>query len=186
MITVCPHCEFEFEIEDAEIEYMHKNGYINDFECPECGELMDIYVELKWTGKTSIIERDVCDECLGSFRTRDLHYSNKCSPWPMKEGLHKLCPECFRKVLYGEIDARQEYLAKLTDENKKNIKKTYQKGMRIHVNQVKDPYYIRRYSNIDVTIDSVKDGCIVMCSLINGELVKLYPGFDDFHIKEEL
>jgi uncharacterized protein YlaI len=186
MLVTCPHCDYEVEIEDSEVEYMHKNGYIHDFECPECGELMDISVELKWTGEASIIEKDTCDECLGEFRARDLHYKGRCSPWPLKSGTNKLCPECFRKVLYGELDARRDYLATLTDDNKKNIKKTYHKGMKIHVNQIKDPYHAKRGSNIDVTVDSIKNGCIIVCSMINGELVNLYPGFDDFYIKEEI
>jgi hypothetical protein len=58
--------------------------------------------------------------------------------------------------------------------------------MKIHVNQIKDPYHAKRGNNIDVTVDSIKNGCIIVCSMINGELVNLYPGFDDFYIKEEI
>ena len=184
MIIECPHCNEEIEIDDSEIEFMHKDGYIQDYECPECGMLMDISVEVRWYGEAKPIEKVICDECKGSFRERDIHFKGRCSPWPLKENRDKLCPDCFRKVLYGEIDARRDHLAKFTDKDKKDIKATYRPKMKIHINQVKDPYHARRSKDIDVTVDSIKNGCIVVCRMINGELISLYPGYDDFYIKE--
>lgn len=182
MIIECPHCNEEIEIEDSEIEYMHKDGYINDYECPECGMSMDISVEVKWYGEAKPIEMVTCDECLGSFRERDIHYKGRCSPWPMKENRNKLCPDCFKKVLYGEIDARRDHLATLTDEDKKHIKATYRKGTKIHINQIKCPYNFKRGKNVDVVVAKIKNGCIIECKMPDGTDINIYPGYDNYEV----
>ena len=98
MIIECPHCNEEIEIDDSEIEFMHKDGYIQDYECPECGMLMDISVEVRWYGEATLIENVVCDECKGSFRERDIHFKGRCSPWPLKENREKLISDIIPKT----------------------------------------------------------------------------------------
>jgi DNA-directed RNA polymerase subunit RPC12/RpoP len=71
----CPYCSADIEIEDSEVEYMHEDGYIEDFECPKCSKLFDISVEMVWTGDGIEINNDFCDECGKEFRTRELHYA---------------------------------------------------------------------------------------------------------------
>ena len=184
MLVTCPHCDYEVEIEDSEVEYMHKDGYIEDYECPECGEKFDIAVELVWTGDAIEIENEVCDECNKEIRTRNLHYRHRCSPFPWEPKYNKLCACCFQKVLYGEEDERTDFINAIDENTKIKIRQMYLPGLKMHVNLIKDPYRAKLMNNVTCTIDHVEKDCIVVCRVVNGDLYRLVPGYDDFYIKE--
>ena len=86
--------------------------------------------------------------------------------------------------MYREEDDRTDFIATITEDDKLKIKQIYLPGRKIHVNIMKDPYRAKLMKNVSCTVDHIEKDCIVVCRVINGDLFKLIPGYDDFYIKE--
>jgi hypothetical protein len=96
----CPYCEYENDMSDALCDGLSNDSKI-DWDCQNCGEIFEVYVEFEPTYYSSKIERINCEIC--GEETRDIYEKGRVVPYPENIKEKRICHECFTKALCKEL-----------------------------------------------------------------------------------
>lgn len=91
----CPYCEYENDMTDALSDGLSSDNTF-DWECSNCEEEFEVYVEFEPSYYPSKIEYVVCEKC--GTETRDILEKGKVFPYPEHLKESKVCRSCFHKA----------------------------------------------------------------------------------------
>lgn len=100
--TECPYCEYENDMTDALSDGL-SNDNTFDWECSNCEEEFEVYVEFEPTYSAIKIEYVECERC--GTETRDICEKGRIFPYPKNYKEKKICRPCFHKGLHEEYSS---------------------------------------------------------------------------------
>ena len=190
MKVMCPHCDEEIEIYDGDVQDMQIDGVITDYVCPECEKAFDIEVEMVWQGYGRTIQNVKCDCCQREFRSGSIPQVQRssralegCYPFPLNIKYNNLCSNCYRDVLYAEIDARKMHVRNYTASDIDRIRDAYKPCTKLIIDAILDPYRPLKTALKASVVKVRDDGVVIAKNDACDSVYHLYDGYDDFRIE---
>ena len=95
----CPCCGKENDMSDALCDGLSSDNTI-DWECQECEEEFEVYVEFDPCYSASKIEYEECDMC--NKKVRDIYKEGRIFPFPKSLEGKKVCKSCWIEQYFME------------------------------------------------------------------------------------
>lgn len=100
----CPYCEAENDMSDALSDGLSSDNTL-DWECSECEQEFEVYVEFEPSFSSTKIEYIDCDKC--GTETRDIYRKGTVFPFPESLSKHgtEFCQSCWSKAYFEGSEA---------------------------------------------------------------------------------
>lgn len=98
MQVICPYCECDVNIDTSLVDLASDN-YIEDYECNNCGNEFDVYVEFEPVGSAEKVIYEKCDCCKREDKMRNFYKRGSTFLFPKNKKYSKICNSCYGKLM---------------------------------------------------------------------------------------